>query len=187
MKLKELNIVRTSNLMFTVFTSVIRSFTLPIVCIWSFFTYAQVSTSIDTTQIRIGEEVGYIIHVEADSTDLVVFPEGQTFLPVEVINSYKVDTTYKNAKYQLLKKYGLTQFDSGSYTIPTQRIFINENAFNTDSIQIEVKDVAVDTTKQKMFDIKPVITVQSPPFDFLKLLYWLLLILIIGGFVSFVF
>ena len=47
----------------------------------------QVSTRIDTTSIRIGEEIQYTITVEADSTDLVLFPEGQTFLPLEVIES----------------------------------------------------------------------------------------------------
>ena len=48
---------------------------------------AQVKTQVDTTLIRIGEEIQYQIEVEADSTDLVLFPEGQSFLPLEVIES----------------------------------------------------------------------------------------------------
>ena len=144
-------------------------------------TFAQVTSSIDTTQIRIGEELRYTIEVLADTTDLIVFPEGQTFLPLEVIESYKVDTTYEQATYRLIKKYGLTQFDSGRYSLPQQRVMINEKAHLTDSTIIEVKDVVVDTTTQKMFEIKPAIEVKDPPFDLLKLLYWVLPILLILG------
>ncbi len=150
------------------------------------FAFSQVTSGIDSTQILIGEELRYTIQVQADTTDLVVFPEGQTFLPLEVIESYKVDTTYEQAKYRLIKKYGLTQFDSGSYTIPSQKVFINEQPFATDSVKVEVRDVPVDTTKQKMFDIKKALEVKSPPFDFLKLLYWVVPILVILGILGYV-
>jgi hypothetical protein len=110
---------------------------------------AQVSSSIDTTLIRIGEEIIYSIQVEVDSTALVLFPEGQSFNPLEVIDSYDIDTTRLQDKIRLIKKYGLTQFDSGSYTLPSQRVVINNKPFNTDSINLEVFNVLVDTTKQK--------------------------------------
>src|SRR5690554_7974660 len=143
--------------------------------LFGFLSTAQdVTSSIDSTKIRIGEEIIYTINVQADSTDVVIFPEEQTFGPLEMIESYKTDTTFEAAKYRLIKKYGLTQFDSGRYTIPPQRIFINNQPFFTDSIKVEVKDVVVDTTKQKMFDIKPAVEVKGPPFIWLLLLYWLL-------------
>ncbi|RLD29401.1 MAG: DUF4381 domain-containing protein [Bacteroidetes bacterium] len=142
--------------------------------------FAQVSSSIDTTLIRIGEEIKYTIEVEVDTTALVLFPEGQSFQPLEMIESYKVDTTYAQAKYRLIKKYGLTQFDSGRYMVPSQRVMIDDRAFSTDSAMVEVRDVPVDTTKQKMFDIKPVIEVEHPPFNFVKLLKWLLPLLLLG-------
>lgn len=143
--------------------------------------HAQISSSVDTTNIRIGEEIKYSIEVVADSTDLVLFPEGQSFQPLEMIESYKVDTTYEQAKYRLIKKYGLTQFDSGSYTIPPQRIAINDKVFSTDSIFIEVADVPVDTTQQKMFEIKPAINIGGSSFNFLKILYWLIPLLLLAG------
>lgn len=147
--------------------------------LFSFVATAQVTSSIDSTKIKIGEEILYTINVQVDSTDVVVFPEEQTFAPLEMIESYKVDTTYEAAKYRLIKKYGLTQFDSGQYTIPPQRIVINNKIFLTDSIKVEVNDVVIDTTKQKMFDIKPAVEVKGPPFDWLLLLYWLVPILLI--------
>tara|TARA_B000000441_G_C21451776_1_gene182431 strand:+ start:95 stop:547 length:453 start_codon:yes stop_codon:yes gene_type:complete len=111
---------------------------------------AQVSASIDTAQIKIGEQILYQINVETDSTNLVVFPEGNTFSPLEVVESLGADTTRVQNKFQLLKEYSLTQFDSGSYTIPQQRIIINNKPFLTDSMRVEVADVAVDTTQQQM-------------------------------------
>lgn len=149
---------------------------------------AQVKSRVDTTQIRIGEEIKYTIEVEADTTALVLFPEGQSFLPLEVIESYKVDTSFAAAKFRLIKKYGLTQFDSGGYVLPAQRVYINDKAYTTDSLRIEVRDVPVDTTEQQMFDIKPAIEVGKPPFDLLRLLFWLVpILLILGGLVYFLF
>ena len=142
-------------------------------------TYAQVTSSIDTTQIRVGEEIIYSIQVETDSTDLVLFPEGQSFNPLEVIESYELDTIKIQDRIRLIKKYGLTQFDSGNYTLPSQRIIINNNPFDTDSVQVEVAKVVVDTTKQKMFHIKPAFEVENPGFDIEKLFWWLIPILLL--------
>ena len=142
---------------------------------------AQVSSSIDSTQIKIGEEILYTITVQADTSDVVVFPEEQTFVPLEMIEAYKTDTAYADSKLRLIKKYGLTQFDSGHYTIPPQRILINNIPYFTDSLAVQVNDVVVDTTKQKMFNIKPPIEVDAPPFNWEKLLIWLLPILIVLG------
>lgn len=136
--------------------------------------YGQVTSSVDTTQIRIGEEIQLRIEVEADTTALVLFPEGKVFGALEVIESYKVDTSRIDAKNKLIKKYGLTQFDSGRYVLPSLRVNIDDRGFNTDSVLIEVKDVPVDTLKQKMFDIKPALEVKGPPSNWL---FWLLVLL----------
>ena len=154
----------------------------------TFISFGQVRSSVDTTLIRIGEEIQYTIEVEADSTALVSFPEGQSFTPLEVIESYAIDTSYAETKMRLIKKYGLTQFDSGKYTLPSQRVFIDDRSFPTDSAFIEVRDVPVDTIEQQMFDIKPAIEVNSPPFNIVKLVYWLLpILLLLGALVYFLF
>ncbi|MEM5566509.1 BatD family protein [Psychroserpens sp. AS72] len=145
------------------------------------FSFAQVTSSIDTTKIRIGEQITFKVKVEADTTDLVVFPEGQTFMPLEMIESYKVDTTKNNSKFQLIKEYALTQFDSGAYTIPKQKIIVGDKTFFTDSLRVEVKTITVDTTKQKLFDIKPMITVEKASSNWwLYVLLGLLALALIG-------
>lgn len=159
---------RYSHLLFTIFFA-----------LFSFISFSQVTSSVDSTRIKIGEEIIYTINVQADSSAVVIFPEEQTFGPLEMIESYKTDTTYEASKVRLIKKYGLTQFDSGNYSIPPQRIIINNRPFLTDSINVEVNDVVVDTTKQKMFDIKSAVEVEAPPIDWKEIALWAIPILLI--------
>lgn len=133
----------------------------------------EVSASVDTTTIKIGEQITYKLAVEAGREDLVVFPEGQTFSPLEMIEAYAIDTSEISNKYRLTREYALTQFDSGHYTIPRQRVIINSRDFFTDSIPVVVNDVVVDTTKQKMFPIKPAVEV-PPAFGIPTWMWWLL-------------
>ena len=136
---------------------------------------AQVTTELDTTSIRIGEQISYKIQVETDSTNLVVFPEGQTFLPLEMVEALDVDTTKNNKKVQLLREYKLTQFDSGAYYIPRQKVIIGDNPFYTDSLKVEVNAIEIDTTKQGLYDIKPIIEVEKSSSK-----WWLYLLIILA-------
>jgi flagellar basal body-associated protein FliL len=149
--------------------------------LFSIVSFSQVTSSIDSTKIKIGEQITFRIQVETDTTDLVVFPEGQTFSPLEMIESYKVDTTYKNATFQLIKKYGLTQFDSGTYTIPRQKILIGNKTFFTDSLKVLVNNIVIDTTKQGLYDIKPIIEVEKSASDWWKTLLIILVIIAVAG------
>ena len=165
--------------------------TLAFFCLISFLPisgFAQnspkISSEIDTVSIKIGEQIQYKITVEADSTDIVHFPEGQTFSPLETVEALMIDTTKNKNRVILQRIYALTQFDSGAYTIPRQRIAINEQPFFTDSFQIKVADVVVDTTKQKMYDIKPLIKVERNNAKLWWTIFWVLLALgVIGGLV----
>ncbi|NJB71294.1 hypothetical protein GGR42_001756 [Saonia flava] len=148
----------------------------------SYFSFAQVSSEIDTTYIKIGEQIKYTITVEADSTDTVFFPEEQTFSPLEMVEALAIDTTRKQNRVTLQRIYALTQFDSGAYTIPPQRIAINEKPYLTDSVRVNVATVPVDTIAQKMYDIKPLINVDKSNLELWKTLLWILipLLIIIG-------
>lgn len=148
----------------------------------SYLSFSQVTSSIDSTKIKIGAQITYKIEVEADTIDFVGFPEGQTFMPLEMIESYKTDTTKNKAKYKLIKNYGLTQFDSGHYTIPRQKIIIGNKTFYTDSLRVEVNNIQVDTTKQGLYDIKPYIQVKKSSSDWWKTLLIVLGILMLAAF-----
>jgi len=102
---------------------------------------------------------------------------------LEVIESYKIDTVRNGKSYDLIKKYGLTQFDSGRFVIPRVTVLINNKPFFSDSIRVEVANVTVDTLKQKMYDIKPIAEVTSSKSWIWKLLLILLLLAGIGAFI----
>ncbi|WP_439647536.1 hypothetical protein [Abyssalbus ytuae] len=141
-------------------------------------------TAVDSTKIKIGEQINYKILVEADSTAQIVFPEGQTFSPLEMVEEYPVDTLKNQDKFNLIKKYALTQFDSGHYTIPKQRVLVNNIPHFTDSLLVEVASVQVDTTKQKMYDIKPLVEVEKQSTGkWVKYALWSLLALLLIGFI----
>lgn len=145
---------------------------------------SKVSASIDSTNIKIGEQIKYKIEVETNPEDLVVFPEGETFSPLELVESLETDTVRKNGNFRLLKEYFLTKFDSGKYVIPSQEVLIKSNSYYTDSIAVEVNDVIVDTTKQKLYPIKP--SVEVPPgFSIPDWVWWLLGIFLLAGVVAF--
>lgn len=135
----------------------------------------------DTTAIRIGEQVHYTITVDADSTDQVIFPEGQTFSPLETVEAFKTDTTRKKDRVTLQRMYALTQFDSGTYVLPAQHISINGRGYLTDSLLVQVGGVAVDTTKQKLYDIKSNLEVDPGMSRFWRMLLTALLVLLLLG------
>lgn len=140
-----------------------------------------VLSKVDTTKIKIGEQIKFTVTVEVDSTAQVFFPEGQTFSPMETVEAFKTDTTRKKDRITLQKIYALTQFDSGSYVLPAQRIEINGAGFFTDSLLVDVATVPVDTVNQKMYDIKPLISVQKSNSEFWEILLIVLLIAGIAG------
>ena len=141
----------------------------------------RVETSIDTTKNKIGAQFNLTLKTTVDTLSNVVFPSLKNFGRLEVIRSYQIDTIKKADRYELIKKYGLTQFDSGKYTIPSLNVIINNKSFLTDSISIEIANVTVDTLKQKMFDIKPIIAVSSDYNKWWKYLFILLLLIGIGA------
>ena len=142
----------------------------------------NITTEVDTTFIKIGEQVQWKVTVDIDSTDFVIFPEGQTFSPLETVEAFATDTTRKKDRLTLQKIYALTQFDSGAYKLPSQRIDINGIGFMTDSMLINVATIPVDTLNQKMYDIKPLINVEKNNYDFWTyLLIGLLILSILGG------
>lgn len=121
----------------------------------------EVKVVTSTKNIKIGEQIEYKISVQAPVDAAVVFPEGQTFGALEMVKTNPTDTLKEAGKFRLEKAYYLTQFDEGKYTIPQQKIQISHKDFYTDSLLVEVHNVAVDTLKQPLYDAKPIAEVTS--------------------------
>jgi len=133
----------------------------------------EVKVATSTKNIKIGEQIEYKISVQAPADAVVVFPEGQTFGALEMVKTNPTDTLKEKGKFRLEKAYYLTQFDEGKYTIPQQKIQISHKDFYTDSLLVEVHNVAVDTLKQPLYDAKPIAEVTSPSSSHLWL--WIVL------------
>lgn len=151
--------------------------------LFGFVGFSQVTTKVDTTAIRIGEQIRYQIIV--NETEGVQFSKLRldSLKKVEIVKSYKIDSL----KNQLIKKYALTSFDSGRWVLPPQMVYIKNKAFLTDSLIIDVATVAVDTLKQPMHTIK---TIKNEPYTFADYqnYFWGLLglLLVIGVILYFV-
>ncbi len=144
----------------------------------SLFAQKQVETKIDVTKNKIGAQFNLTLKTNVDTLAKVVFPTSKNFGKMEVIRSYVIDTIKHGDRYELIKKYGVTQFDSGKYVIPSLKVLINNKAFATDSLLVEVSNVQVDTLKQKLFDIKPIVEV---PYQLSYFWQYVLIILLILG------
>ena len=66
-------------------------------------TYGQdVSIAINRDSLLIGEQLTATITAQAEPEATVLFPEGQTFNPIEVIKILATDTLAQRPKYSVL-------------------------------------------------------------------------------------
>ena len=144
----------------------------------------EASNFVDTTNIRIGEQINYKINIKLDSLDEINFPKAKDFAPFELINEFKVDTNYLDKKFIISKQFALTFFDSGTYYIPSQKLSLLDKEIKLDSFKVTINPVKIDTTKQGLYDIKPIMK-SNTKFDFLFWLYILIFIIVFCTFLYF--
>jgi len=144
----------------------------------------ETSSYVDTTSIRIGEQITYKINIKIDSFNEITFPKAKDFAPFELIKEFKVDTNYLDKKFIISKQFALTYFDSGTYYIPSQKLILLNKEIELDSFEIIINPVKIDTTKQGLYDIKPIMK-SNTQIDFLFWLYILIFIIVFCTFLYF--
>lgn len=122
---------------------------------------AELKVGVDTTTVKIGEQLNYILQIKADSTAQVIFPEQPIFAPFELLEESTIDTLRAQSHFLYTKKYALIQFDSGNYFLPQQQVLVNGFSKIADLIPIRVNPVVVDTIQQPLFDIKPLTGIEK--------------------------
>ena len=115
----------------------------------------SVTASVESDSILIGKELNYIIDINSEKAENIIFPDSTSFVPFELISETKVDTLKQDNGFRFSKKYGITSFDEGDFIIPKIKVKIGDKLFSTESKKITVNLVEVDTTKQGLYDIKP--------------------------------
>ncbi len=157
-----------------------------IINVWQIFSQdiPKVEILADTTAIRIGEQVKVSVKAQTDTLSFVDFPEISQWGELEIVGTGNVDTLQVKPYRELLKKYFITAWDSGDYVLPALSLKINDSIVKTDSLQIKVLPVAVDTTKQGLYDFKPPLDVSGKEADRTgeesSWIWWLIFPVLIG-------
>jgi len=133
---------------------------------------AELFVAVDTTAVKIGEQLNYTLQIKADSTAQVLFPETPVFAPFELLESFPVDTLKAQSHYLYTKKYALIQFDSGDYFLPQQQVMVDGFSKLAALIPIRVNTVEVDTLKQNLYDIKPLTAVEKDYAALISRILW---------------
>ena len=149
----------------------------------------ELRVAVDTTAVKIGEQLNYTIQVKADSTAQVSFPEQPIFAPFELLDESPIDTLRAQSHFLYTKKYALIQFDTGNYFLPQQQVLVDGFSKIADLISIRVDPIVVDTTKQKLYDIKPLTKVKKNYDALIAQILWGLALglILIGVFYTYLF
>lgn len=137
----------------------------------------EVQLTPDSTSFVIGEQINVLLQAKAPKDSLVEWPLlTDSIGKLEVVSRSKIDTLLKDDYQIISQNYKLTQFDSGTYFLNPVRFKIGNTIMYTKPKMLHVTTVAVDTTKQKMYDIKGNIHVG---YTFMEILPYIILLLII--------
>lgn len=129
----------------------IFSLFFPFLSLWA---QQPVRSAVDSTDIKIGSSFMYTITANADEGARIVFPDTKMIGAFEVLEAQPIDTILAEKRVEYIKKYMLTQFDSGTYTLPRVSVFVNGKNYQTNLHHINVHNIQVDSLKQGMYDIR---------------------------------
>ena len=137
----------------------------------------DLSSEVDSVTIKVGQQFNYLIKAESEKIIGFEFPEKFNFSPFIIAEEFPIDTTFFKGKKALIKKFKLTNFDEGLYSIKPQKVLFNSKVLFTDSIQIEVRTIEVDTVSKNFFDIKEIILNKEERIPLSKYLFSLIILL----------
>lgn len=128
-----------------------------VLCLMSIFSSAQINTEIDTAHIKIGEPIQYKLTVPIRSNEEIQLPKLQDTLSFHVeILDQKIDTILVGEKKNLVQHLSITSFDPGEFLIRSLPVVINGDTLLSQSFQIKVDDVEIDSANLAGFPIKPI-------------------------------
>ncbi len=134
---------------------------------------ARITSRMDATQILVGDQARLFIEIKLNGkNEKVLWPVlPDSFNHLEVVDKGKIDTVRDGDNISYRQRLLITGFDSGSYTVPSIAFKVKPNydsayTVSTDSFQLLVQTVAVDTTKA-FKPIKDIIKVKGSWLDYI--------------------
>jgi hypothetical protein len=126
--------------------------------------------TLDKKSILIGQQTQLNLSIRFHAKDSIGFPKLADSIGNIHIVKVKADTAFdpgdKSVK-TINRHYTITAFDSGAYVIPSYKFQSPVGELQTDTLMLDVKTVAVDTTKG-FYDIKQPLTIKYSFWDWLR-------------------
>lgn len=143
--------------------------------------------TLDKKSILIGEQTQLNLSIRFHVKDSIGFPKlADSIGKIRIVN-FKTDTVFDKGDKSIEtinRRYTITAFDSGMYIIPSYVFKSPVGDLPTDTLNLDVRTVAVDTTKA-FYDIKQPLAINYTFWDWLrdnwKLTLGILAGLIVGG------
>ncbi|UOE49060.1 hypothetical protein MTO98_32195 [Mucilaginibacter sp. SMC90] len=126
--------------------------------------------TLDKKSILIGEQTQLNLSIRFHVKDSIGFPKlADSIGKVRIVN-FKTDTVFDKGDKSIEtinRRYTITAFDSGMYVIPSYVFKSPVGDLPTDTLNLDVRTVAVDTTKA-FYDIKQPLTIKYTFWDWLR-------------------
>ena len=140
---------------------------------------AVIQSSLDSTQIEIGQQVHLHLNIAADQgaqMQLPYFPE-KLIDGVEVLEISQPDTTdIGNNRMQIRYDYLITSFDSALYLLPPFPLIVGSDTCYSNELALKVSSVPVDTESGNFYDIKDIM---EPEWVWQDYIIWLVLFIVV--------
>ena len=144
----------------------------------------KVKQSVDSIEIRIGEQTRFTLDVTVPKGSHLQWPllkERQNLVPgLEIVYSLPADTINKDGGLLNIRKiYTLTSFEENLYAIPPIAVKVNNKPYRGISCVLKVITIPVDTLHPNQFF--PPKDVQDNPFMWseIALYFWLSILIVI--------
>jgi hypothetical protein len=171
--------------------------TIAILTISCFAVGQEAKISLDRSAMRIGEQT--VLHLSfkyqnPNGTALIVWPTYESNLTddIEIVKKsidQEILIDSATSTFQREQNLVITVFEEGDYAIPAQEIKMGDSTYYTNTLDLMIETVEVDTSKG-ITDIKPIYTLDYPlserASDWVKSNWnWIILVLalILGFFI----
>jgi hypothetical protein len=159
-----------------------------IFCFFPVFAFSQVSVKakIDSSTLFIGQQTDIQLEIIQPKNSKTVFPviKDTLLAGLEVLKVSKRDTLFVDNKEKITSTITVTAFDSAVYQIPPFVFIHGKDTLRTNSLSLKIMPVQVDTTKQNLYDIKPIYEL---PADYTQMIVIIVLIILLVIAVIFLF
>lgn len=117
--------------------------------------HVTVKAEISDVQMLIGQQVKLVLTVSAEPGQRVMMPEFQSrqmIVPgVEVLRMSNTDTLTSGGRLELKREYTLTAFEDTVYLLPPLSVTVDDKAYQTKELALNVLTVPVDTAHPEQF------------------------------------